>query len=81
MIMQKRIKDGCRHGTVIWADEQTRGKGRLGRRWTSNNGSLTFSIIWRFWVREFSNFTTLHRFMGGKSVTEDHLRSKSKMAK
>ncbi|NLY10117.1 MAG: biotin--[acetyl-CoA-carboxylase] ligase [Firmicutes bacterium] len=57
-----RIKDGCRHGTVIWADEQTRGKGRLGRRWTSNNGSLTFSIIWRFFGYE--NLAILQLYIG-----------------
>lgn len=37
---------GCREGTVIIADEQTSGKGRLGRTWISPSGkNLYMSII------------------------------------
>lgn len=32
-------------GTVIWADKQTRGRGRMGRRWHSEQGNLYFSIV------------------------------------
>ena len=40
--------DGCENGTVAVAREQTNGKGRLGRRWTSKKDeSLTFSILLR----------------------------------
>lgn len=39
---------GCKEGTVIIADEQTTGKGRLGRRWISPAGkNLYLSIILR----------------------------------
>ncbi len=39
---------GAPHGTVIVADEQTGGKGRLGRRWVSPPGSgLWFSVLLR----------------------------------
>jgi BirA family transcriptional regulator, biotin operon repressor / biotin---[acetyl-CoA-carboxylase] ligase len=34
-------------GTVIIAEEQTAGRGRLQRRWTSPRGGLTFSVILR----------------------------------
>jgi len=47
------LRSDAPNGTVIWALEQTQGKGRLGREWLSNNGSLTFSIIWRF-SRDFA---------------------------
>ncbi|HHT73159.1 MAG TPA: biotin--[acetyl-CoA-carboxylase] ligase [Firmicutes bacterium] len=43
-----QIRAGSAHGTVIWALEQTAGRGRRGRPWFSDNTSLTFSIIWRF---------------------------------
>lgn len=33
---------------MIWARKQTDGRGRRGRVWLSDKGSLTFSMIWRF---------------------------------
>jgi BirA family biotin operon repressor/biotin-[acetyl-CoA-carboxylase] ligase len=38
---------GCAHGTVIWADQQTAGRGRLGRSWQSPPGNLLFSVVLR----------------------------------
>jgi len=38
---------GAREGTVIVAETQTRGKGRLGREWISPVGGLWFSVILR----------------------------------
>lgn len=45
---KNRITAGCLHGTVIWALEQTAGKGRRGRRWFADHSSLTFSVLWKF---------------------------------
>lgn len=43
-----RIKSGgVRTGTVIWALEQTQGRGRQGRRWDSDSQSLTFTLVWQ----------------------------------
>jgi BirA family biotin operon repressor/biotin-[acetyl-CoA-carboxylase] ligase len=39
--------EGAAHGTVIHADEQTAGRGRLARRWFSPPGNLYVSIILR----------------------------------
>ncbi len=39
--------DGAPEGTVIWAREQTAGRGRRGRTWTSNAGNLYCSILLR----------------------------------
>jgi BirA family transcriptional regulator, biotin operon repressor / biotin---[acetyl-CoA-carboxylase] ligase len=40
--------EGAPHGTVVLAERQTRGRGRLGRSWLSEAGeSLTFSTILR----------------------------------
>jgi BirA family transcriptional regulator, biotin operon repressor / biotin---[acetyl-CoA-carboxylase] ligase len=38
---------GAPAGTLVWADRQTRGKGRMGSRWSSGNGGLFFSLILR----------------------------------
>jgi BirA family transcriptional regulator, biotin operon repressor / biotin---[acetyl-CoA-carboxylase] ligase len=44
----KRLAEaGCPHGTVIWADEQSAGHGRLGRPWHSKPGNLLFSVVLR----------------------------------
>ena len=40
------LKDGSAPGTVLIADEQTAGKGRLGRHWVSPKGSqLAMSMV------------------------------------
>ncbi len=36
---------GCAHGAVIWARRQTRGRGRMGRHWASDEGNLFASIL------------------------------------
>lgn len=38
---------GAPHGTLVLAETQTRGKGRLGRTWFSPSGGLWFSLILR----------------------------------
>jgi BirA family biotin operon repressor/biotin-[acetyl-CoA-carboxylase] ligase len=45
----KRIaNEGCQHGTVVIAEKQLIGRGRVGREWKSNNSEgLWFSIILR----------------------------------
>jgi BirA family biotin operon repressor/biotin-[acetyl-CoA-carboxylase] ligase len=44
-----RAEEGVASGTVLAAEWQTRGRGRLGRRWQSGfSAALTFSILWRF---------------------------------
>jgi BirA family biotin operon repressor/biotin-[acetyl-CoA-carboxylase] ligase len=42
---KRRAKEGAGEGTVIIADEQTAGKGRIKRRWLSPRGSIALSII------------------------------------
>lgn len=38
---------GAPDRTLVWADRQTAGRGRLGRRWKSPDGGLYFSVILR----------------------------------
>jgi BirA family biotin operon repressor/biotin-[acetyl-CoA-carboxylase] ligase len=39
--------EGCPAGTIVGADVQTAGQGRLGRTWHSNDGGLYFTMILR----------------------------------
>jgi BirA family biotin operon repressor/biotin-[acetyl-CoA-carboxylase] ligase len=44
----KRLaRAGAEDGTLIWAREQTRGKGRSGRSWVSPPGNLYLSLVLR----------------------------------
>jgi BirA family biotin operon repressor/biotin-[acetyl-CoA-carboxylase] ligase len=44
---QRLAAEGAPHGTVVHADEQTAGRGRLSRRWLSPPGNLYLSILLR----------------------------------
>lgn len=39
---------GAPHGAVVYAERQTKGRGRMGRSWTARSGrNLTFSVVLR----------------------------------
>jgi BirA family biotin operon repressor/biotin-[acetyl-CoA-carboxylase] ligase len=44
-VAKTRAQEGVKEGTVIFAEEQTAGKGRIKRRWLSPRGSIALSII------------------------------------
>jgi BirA family biotin operon repressor/biotin-[acetyl-CoA-carboxylase] ligase len=44
---RKIAREGEEEGTLILAETQTRGKGRIGRRWFSPPGGIYFSLILR----------------------------------
>ena len=47
-IIEKLARDGVREGVVVFAESQTRGRGRLGRKWVSpSRKGLWFSILLR----------------------------------
>lgn len=48
-LMMARAATGAASGSVIAAESQLRGRGRMGRPWHAGLGrSLTFSLLWRF---------------------------------
>lgn len=48
-LLLQRAAEGSPRGLTLWAEEQTQGRGRRGRRWYSAPGhSLTFSVLWHF---------------------------------
>lgn len=48
LLMQK-ARDGAPHASVVAAEWQRAGRGRLDRRWHADVGSgITFSLLWRF---------------------------------
>jgi BirA family biotin operon repressor/biotin-[acetyl-CoA-carboxylase] ligase len=47
-VVEKLAHDGVREGVVVFAEAQTRGRGRLGRAWASPRGKgLWFSVLLR----------------------------------
>jgi BirA family biotin operon repressor/biotin-[acetyl-CoA-carboxylase] ligase len=47
-VVEKLARDGVKEGVVVFAESQTRGRGRLGRKWISPaNKGLWFSILLR----------------------------------
>ncbi len=47
-VIEKLARDGVREGVVVFAESQTRGRGRLGRKWLSPaRKGLWFSILLR----------------------------------
>jgi BirA family transcriptional regulator, biotin operon repressor / biotin---[acetyl-CoA-carboxylase] ligase len=47
-VIEKFARDGAKEGVVVFAESQTRGRGRLGRKWLSPAGKgLWFSILLR----------------------------------
>lgn len=47
-VVEKLARDGVKEGVVVFAEAQTRGRGRLGRKWLSPAGKgLWFSLLLR----------------------------------
>jgi BirA family transcriptional regulator, biotin operon repressor / biotin---[acetyl-CoA-carboxylase] ligase len=44
---KRHARDGAAAGTLVWALEQTAGRGRRGRAWVSPRGNLYMSLVMR----------------------------------
>lgn len=44
---RKLAEEGAQEWTLVWADRQSAGKGRMGRAWNSGPGGLYFSLLLR----------------------------------
>lgn len=44
---RRLAEDGAADGTAVWAREQTKGRGRQGRAWTSPRGNLYVTLLLR----------------------------------
>ncbi|HWR67040.1 MAG TPA: biotin--[acetyl-CoA-carboxylase] ligase [Bellilinea sp.] len=56
---------GTKDGTLVIADQQTKGRGRLGRSWVTNPGAaLAFSIILRPTAEEIEHLTLFSPLAG-----------------
>ncbi len=44
---KRRAEAGAEEGTLIWADSQTKGRGRRGNQWQSPAGNLYMSLVLR----------------------------------
>jgi BirA family transcriptional regulator, biotin operon repressor / biotin---[acetyl-CoA-carboxylase] ligase len=51
-LARDEAESGAPHGMIVVADEQTRGQGRRGRRWTSPPGNVYVTIIVRPELRD-----------------------------
>ena len=60
--------DGAQEGTVVIAETQTKGKGRMDRRWLSPKGGLWFSIILRPTLRPSE--TVKLNFVAGLAIVK-----------
>lgn len=64
---RQQAQGGAAHGTLVWALEQTAGRGRMDRTWVSNRGAgLWFSLVLR--PRGDSNAAALLSLAAGVGV-------------
>jgi len=46
-VAKELARQGASHGTIVVAEKQSKGRGRLGRKWASPDGGIWFSILLR----------------------------------
>ena len=69
MLEAKRLaRDGCAHFSVVVADRQTEGRGRMKRRWISDEGGLYMTLILR--PESPAVMMTLYSFAASLSLAE-----------
>ena len=62
---------GCREGTIVVADEQTAGRGRLGRNWVTPAGSsIALSVILKPELYQLSALTMIASLAVARSIEQ-----------
>ena len=64
-IAMKLIKNSDNRPTLILAEKQTRGRGRVGKKWISQKGNLFFTIFFKLDQKKinFKQFAILNAFL------------------
>jgi BirA family biotin operon repressor/biotin-[acetyl-CoA-carboxylase] ligase len=81
-VIEKLARDGVKEGVVVFAESQTRGRGRLGRKWISPaHKGLWFSILLRPDMRPqeatqltVSSATALRRAIAGETGLKPEIK-------
>ncbi|MBM4445255.1 MAG: biotin--[acetyl-CoA-carboxylase] ligase [Chloroflexi bacterium] len=69
-VARQLVSEGAREGTVILADEQTQGRGRLGRHWVSRpDDSLSLSVILYPTVRQLPQLNMVASLATVRAIT------------
>ena len=69
-IALKLIKKNCPEPTLVTAEKQTNGRGRVGKKWISKKGNLFISLFFKFDKRKvnFQQFALLNAFLLKKVI-------------
>ena len=68
----KLIKKKILEPTLIISEDQTNGRGRVGKKWVSKKGNLFISLFFKFDQRKinFKQFATLNAFLMKKVISK-----------
>jgi BirA family biotin operon repressor/biotin-[acetyl-CoA-carboxylase] ligase len=68
----RRARAGAEEGTLVWAREQTAGRGRLGRPWLSARGNLHCALVLRpeYALRESAQIVFVGAVSAGTALAE-----------
>ena len=61
----KLIKNSSSEATLVTSENQTKGRGRFGKKWISQNGNLFISLFFKFDQKKinFNQFAILNAFL------------------
>ena len=67
-VAREEAKRGAAEGTIVVADEQTAGRGRLQRAWLSPRGNIALSVILRPEIKHLPSLTMLASLVVTRSI-------------
>ena len=71
-IALKLIKKNFSEPTLVTSENQTKGRGRVGKKWISNKGNLFISLFFKFDQRKinFEQYAVLNAFLLKKVISK-----------